>query len=199
MKRDKKLLAEEKSLSSRPSTIEKIINIGLYKNNYCENRLPVFCKIEYKEGKLSISGVVAPTENGDAYEGGQIYDSIAENLDFFDFAEGWDKIKAFQFVEYWKEWHLNDLQAGCEHQRAEKWGDKRIDPKELPNSCANQDKNGILAIWVTPEEHTKGLLGKPCPVCGYEYGTAWLTKEVPTSVLIWLNNLPASDKTPTWI
>lgn len=31
--------------------------------------------------------------------------------------------------------------------------------------------------------HPDGLLCKPCPVCGYEYGTAWNTVEVPEHVL----------------
>lgn len=27
--------------------------------------------------------------------------------------------------------------------------------------------------WLEPEEHPEGLLCRPCPVCGYRYGTAW--------------------------
>ena len=27
--------------------------------------------------------------------------------------------------------------------------------------------------WLKPEEHPDGLLCRPCPVCGYRYGTAW--------------------------
>lgn len=29
-------------------------------------------------------------------------------------------------------------------------------------------------------EHPEGLLGKPCPVCGYKYGTKWLYVPIPT-------------------
>lgn len=55
------------------------------------------------------------------------------------------------------------------------------------------------AGWVRPEEHSDGLLGKPCPVCGYKYGSAWLYEEVPTDVLAWLQSLPDTDQKPAWI
>lgn len=37
--------------------------------------------------------------------------------------------------------------------------------------------------WLHPEEHPDGILGKPCPVCGYKYGHSWLTEEVPQDVI----------------
>lgn len=40
-----------------------------------------------------------------------------------------------------------------------------------------------LAGWVTEEEHPEGLLSKPCPVCGYKYGSAWLLEELPPEVV----------------
>lgn len=33
--------------------------------------------------------------------------------------------------------------------------------------------------WLRPSQHPDGLLGRPCPVCGYKYGTAWLHEEIP--------------------
>jgi hypothetical protein len=41
-----------------------------------------------------------------------------------------------------------------------------------------------------PTEHPKGVLGKPCPVCGYKYGTAWLHEDVPADVIAFLQSLP---------
>jgi hypothetical protein len=41
----------------------------------------------------------------------------------------------------------------------------------------------ITAGWVRPDEHPKGLLTKPCEVCGYKYGTKWLFEEVPEAIL----------------
>lgn len=33
--------------------------------------------------------------------------------------------------------------------------------------------------WLHPEEHSRGILGKPCPVCGYKYGHAWNYFPIP--------------------
>ena len=44
--------------------------------------------------------------------------------------------------------------------------------------------------WVRPDEHPEGVLGKPCPECGYQYGTAWLRVDVPVQVLQELEALP---------
>lgn len=37
--------------------------------------------------------------------------------------------------------------------------------------------------WVRYEEDARGLLGRPCPVCGYKYGTSWLYAEIPADDL----------------
>lgn len=44
-----------------------------------------------------------------------------------------------------------------------------------------------------------GLLCKPCPVCGYKYGTAWQLEEVPQEVIDWLFALPDTTKLPAWV
>jgi hypothetical protein len=43
--------------------------------------------------------------------------------------------------------------------------------------------------WLKPNEHPEGILTKPCPVCGYKYGSAWLHEDVPQDVLDWLQSL----------
>lgn len=53
--------------------------------------------------------------------------------------------------------------------------------------------------WLRPEEHPDGILGKPCPVCGYKYGTAWKKEEVPEEVIEWLFSLPGAKVRPAWI
>ena len=53
--------------------------------------------------------------------------------------------------------------------------------------------------WLHPEEHPDGILGKPCPVCGYKYGHSWLTEEVPQDVIDWLCSLPESPVEPAWV
>ena len=44
--------------------------------------------------------------------------------------------------------------------------------------------------YLKPDDHPDGLLMKPCPVCGYKYGSAWLKEEVPEKVIDWLFSLP---------
>lgn len=37
--------------------------------------------------------------------------------------------------------------------------------------------------WVHPHEHPRGVLGKPCPVCGYKYGNAWMHYVLPAGII----------------
>lgn len=53
--------------------------------------------------------------------------------------------------------------------------------------------------WVKPSEHPKGILCKPCAVCGYKYGTEWKSEEVPAEVLEFLRSLPDADTKPAWV
>jgi len=53
--------------------------------------------------------------------------------------------------------------------------------------------------WTHPEEHPEGILGKPCPVCGYKYGTSWKKEEVPEEIIKWLFDLPETKVQPAWV
>jgi len=48
------------------------------------------------------------------------------------------------------------------------------------------------------DKHPLGILTKPCPVCGYEWGSSWCYEPLPQDVIDWLKNLPDTDKTPAW-
>jgi hypothetical protein len=48
-------------------------------------------------------------------------------------------------------------------------------------------------------ESPLGLLSKPCPVCGYKYGTAWKKRELPAEVITFIESLPEPTKQPAWI
>ena len=177
----------------------------------------IFCKIEYTEdGRLSISGVVGPRPNGNCVGScGQIdcgfehrnashHDARYDNLispKAIEFAEGWNTEKWYTFLEVWEVWHLNDLSAGCAHQKAFGWDKEPIDP-EKPTTAygchypGQKRASWNLKAWVYPPH---GYLTKPCPICGYEYGTAWHKEEVPADVIEWLEGLPPADKTPAWV
>lgn len=49
------------------------------------------------------------------------------------------------------------------------------------------------------KDHPDGILCKPCPICGYKYGTSWLTEKVPSEVIDWLFSLPDSKIKPAWV
>ena len=53
--------------------------------------------------------------------------------------------------------------------------------------------------WVRYDETDKGILCKPCPVCGYKYGTSWLKEEVPQEIIDWLFDLPTTKTKPAWV
>lgn len=217
---------------------------------YSDRYASVYCKIKYKDCKLSISGVEGPTRNGNAIGScGQI---VMHRPKIKDFAEGWDKATVDKFYDAWDAWHLNDMQAGCQHQRA-KWDttekitryrwtatNESLSAKNSAEAAAlNAAKAGetftptpeqVAALateyevwteteecpagykkpsdrptetktagWLKPSEHGKGLLTKPCEVCGYKYGTAWLREDVPADVLSFLQSLPDTDQQPAWV
>ena len=227
--------------------MKKVIMPGWRIINY--KLRPVFCQIEMDGDKLSISGVEGPKSNGDCFGScGQIEMSW-EPLD--KYATGWDAAKEAKFLDLWRAWHLNDMRAGCVHQRAEwdisekltlqdyKWSTKYHQARtaaangedvpenwkeisrqvleyttqpnrahyETPEVRALIDAGWIeegktetkTAGWVRPSEHPRGLLMKPCPVCGYQYGSAWLKEEVPQEVIDWLFALPGAEQDPAWV
>jgi hypothetical protein len=157
--------------------------------------LNVYVQIEYTDGRLSITGVIGPLRNGNALGScGQIQGQI-ERVN--DYAPGWDAHAVAQLAEVWNKYHLNDLQPGCEHQIAFGWNKRKLDPdKEIG---WHVDKHANLAQWACPSEHPRGVLNKPCPICGYKYGSQWLRSSVPSFVLEWLRDLPPTDKEPAWI
>lgn len=46
-----------------------------------------------------------------------------------------------------------------------------------------------LAVNTWPHEHSEGLLGVPCEVCNYSYGSAWINDPLPEKTLAFLRGL----------
>lgn len=185
---------------------KKILRIGTIKT-YGGRGASVYIEVEYIDGRLSLHGVIGPLFSGGSLGGcGQICMEFEhENPDDNDyrydhpikpeeinFAKGWNRKLWLKLLTIWKKWHLNDMQAGCEHQRAMGWNKIKLDDSK-PLSYDN------MASWKRPEDHPKGVLTKPCPICGYKYGTAWLKVDVPSEVLNFLRNLLDADRKPAWI
>ena len=170
--------------------MKKILNIGTVPTG--KTRSNIYCKIEIRQlgdnpsAELSISGVIGPLPSGNARGGcGQIDMEFAHKdptdndkryselikPEQIKFAQGWTAALWLNFLDVWKKYHLNDTHAGCEHQRNLGW-----------------EREGY-------DKHPS----EPCPTCGYKFGTAWKSEQVPQSVIKFLNALPESTKTPAWV
>ena len=159
-----------------------------------------YAEITYKDGKLSIHGVVGPLPSGNCRgSAGQCQDEIRSGNP----AAGWTREMLGRFCDVWNEWHLNDLRPYCEHQKALGWDKiarKKVEIRHISaNAWSPNTTSTELLGWLRPSEHPDGLLCKPCPVCGYEYGTAWKTDPIPQDVIDFLESLPESKRKPAWV
>lgn len=89
-----------------------------------------------------------------------------------------------RLVAIWRVWHLNDMNAGCRHQRAMGWGTLKLE-------------DGKWSGHIRSDEHPLGVLGKQCPECGYRYGTKWLTEELPREIIDEIKEICAAG--PKWV
>jgi hypothetical protein len=168
------------------NAFNKVVNPGKVEigGRLCE----MFVEIEFRsDGELSIHGVVGPWHSGNCAGSCGQCDGELEKIGVFH--RGWSKEKVRRLRQVWNDWHLNHLRPGCIHQA--EWNAGKM--LTMPGGEKKE------AGWVTPDEHPEGLLEKPCPVCGYKYGSAWNKESVPHDVLDWLRGLPDTVITPAWI
>jgi hypothetical protein len=218
-----------------------------------------FCKIEWDGKELSICGVIGPLPSGDCQgSAGQCTDAIRAGTP----AAGWNREMLDKFCDIWDRWHLNGMNAACQHQRELGWLEqakeemtlyryklkreayekqraaeeealahlRRGEPftpdaeqifyAALPSSMDVYDpineeqaqyyepwsNSSVYRAtekktrgWVDFKDDPRGILCKPCPVCGYKYGTAWLHEDVPQEVIDWLFALPDTPVRPAWV
>ena len=190
------------SASTAPLTIERREReIGTVREEWGLQHLHV--EIELTAERLSISGTYGTARElrrGDG-SGGQCGDTFREWLDAgkIDYAPGWTVERLRELLDAWDRWHLNDMRAGCPHQRAgiatgdddphagTPWNERPIDPEKPTNSYGThypgqRSSSWNMLTWVRRDKHPEGLLAHPCPQCGYQYGTAWLSEEIPPDV-----------------
>lgn len=167
----------------------------------------IFVTIQFKNKNLSITGVEGPMANGDCTGScGQMVESIRQYINTEKLVV--DKNLTIDHVQllvnYWNEYHLNDMKAECDHQRELGWNKRRIDETKPLGTYGLHFQGQRMASlnmlgWVKETEHPNGLLGKACPICGYKYGTAWNRVEVPESVLGFFAGLvETDDKVGKW-
>jgi hypothetical protein len=152
----------------------------------------VFCEIEYKEGRLSITGVEGPLRSGNCIgSSGQI------DMGWFpfnpdgrgvEFSAGWGREMVSKFFEVWDRWHLNDMRAGTARQEAaiREW--KKTNKYEYTAACEYLKSIGLF------EDSEYIHNEKP-----YKYGYGWLKEEIPQDVLDFLESLPVTTVTPAWV
>lgn len=93
--------------------------------------MKTFVNIQYKDGKLSITGVEGPLSNGDAFGGcGQIDTHLREpgGLDGYVPAPGWSLESVNRLLEIWDQWHLNDMSPCDSEMIAAGWREKALTP-----------------------------------------------------------------------
>lgn len=106
--------------------MKKIINPCKCKVSSEMEKQNAFCKIEYEDGRLSISGVIAPLKNGNCLgSAGQCVDEIKEGTPTTE----WTTEMLQKFCDIWDNWHLNDMRPYCKHQEELGW--KELAAKEI--------------------------------------------------------------------
>jgi hypothetical protein len=109
--------------------------------------------------RLSIQGTVISKygnyENDRSWvRGGQVMDEL---LKLVTLSDGWTVADAVHLSEVWRDYHLNDMKAGCAHQPLDGlvWRDGRYGRE--------------IDLKLTPT----------CPETGYAYGSKWLYQPLP--------------------
>ncbi len=123
-------------------------------------------EINFDGKRLSIMGSIGRHECGQIITSFVEYDkrgsASINDIITLEGGRGKDSIK--QFFDIWDKWHLNDMRAGCEHQRREKWGEKelivnhyKLKPEvqrlrqSLENVSLDKLRNGESVQWSNSE------------------------------------------------
>lgn len=137
----------------------------------------------------------------DIEQGGQMQGTLREYVerDKFTYAEGWDKERALRLLAVWDAYHLNDMRAGCEHQRALGWRVvSEYDPQVRALNLAIEKLTGEIEPYrlnALREMRPVDRIGHECPVCGYRFGSAWRYLPLPEDVLDFVAGLTAEEVT----
>ena len=92
------------------TTFTKWVKVGAMRPGESQSAF-LFVEIKWDGKRLSIVGVDGPKANGDAIGGcGQCIDALSDVKP--------PLVDVERLREVWARWHLNDMRAGCEHQRA---------------------------------------------------------------------------------
>ena len=145
-----------------------------FNRNGSPARLNVFVTVKFDGSRLSITGVSGPMASGDCKgSAGQCVNAV-RSVD--DFAAGWDASSAARLATIWDRWHLNDTVPGTPRQM--EWIRANTFPG-YPMEYYVWAVEGLTAAGLNPDQ-------------GYKYGSAWLTEQVPDTILAELQAMPDS-------
>lgn len=111
--------------------MEKVISPCFCKVYTCSGNKATeraFCKIQFENGRLSITGVIGPLPSGNCCGGaGQCVDEVREGRP----CDKWTREMLDKFCSIWDEWHLNDVRPYCKHQKELGWNKLAVTPVTL--------------------------------------------------------------------
>lgn len=85
-------------------------------------------------------------------------------------------LTAAQNGEAWKTSPVEQLLLSLEYSVK---SENEALPENIGGYYKLKEKEIKACGWLHPEEHSRGILGKPCPVCGYKYGHGWQYFPIP--------------------
>jgi hypothetical protein len=105
--------------------------------------------------------------------------------------------------------HLNGMNAACEHQEAAGWRVRTYTESEAAKNEARRAMVILPEMYRSLRVHPYGspyafttpdgvfvppdVLSQPCWVCGYKYGTEWLYRPLPEEVVQWAKTFGEED------
>jgi len=146
-------------------------------NNSLQMDIEINIKSKQSGQALSISAGVWNIRKTDYLACGQMQDTIREMVKNDEIVESpipMDNL--IRLLDIWDRWHLNDMKAGCSHQR-----------KLIPTIQETKGKSFFYADNYDNILKLKEF--KRCPKCGYQYGTAWKHERLPMDIVKFLANL----------
>lgn len=128
----------------------------------------VWVTVEFDvNGRLSFTGEIGPRRDGNCSgNAGQIVTDLTE---IGRFADGWDAAHVYRLVEVWREWHLNDVRAECEHQRKLGWTWTTHPADQCPE-CGYRLGSAWLRVEV-PEDVLEWVKGLPVATVEHPWET----------------------------
>lgn len=129
--------------------------------------------VELSDGRLSICGNVWNMHETDSIACGQILDELKPHFKHDELCSTCELFNKLWLL--WKEYHLNDLQAGTTLQMAHL--------NRVKSKFDHSDHSTDWYSWACDELNKVGLLITTYKQKPYKFGSQWIKKEIPQDVI----------------